>query len=228
MNVTTAKAKIREITNTTVNDYSDASLVRDLNSEIAVEQTRINHAREPFGFDDPSYTDLQIATVTLEAGVTKYKITEDENANEVLAVHKVAVLSDGKYVDVPRETIAEGNQDVLTSTSSATVPSSYYQIGATIVFTESPLSGGTFKIWFDRAVSQITTSDTTKELPLPTIYHNLVCYRTAFNYAVDKGLKNTNNILARVQMEEKITETFEENYRADEQTVMTVESISGI
>ena len=228
MNVTNTKLKIREITNTSVNDYSDVSLVRDLNSEIAVEQTRINHAREVLGFDDSFYTDLPIATITLEANVNKYKITDDEDSNEVFTIHKVAVLVDGEYRDVPRHTISEGSQDVLTSSKSAAVPSSYYEVGQSIIFSETPTTGGTFKVWFDRSVSQVTTSDTTKELPLPSAYHNLVCYRTAFNYAVDKGLKNVGNIQNRIQMEEKITETYEENQRDDEQTLISVNTISGI
>ena len=227
MNVTEAKAKIREITNTNVNDYSEASLVRDLNSELAMLQVNILRDRGVLEFDDASFTNLPVAIIPLVAGQAAYKITVDENGNAVQTIHKVAILIGGTYRDVPRETVGEGNQDGLTDGTSADLPRSYYDIGQTVYLAQLPTNSGSMKVWFDRDVSQILTSDTTKELPLPRVYHNVACYKTSLNYGVDKGLSNVGTIAQRVQMEEEKLTQYEENRRGDEQRVMSVEVISG-
>ena len=154
------------------------------------------------------------------------KITEDDDSNKIITIHKVAFLSGGEYIDVPRTTIAEGSQDVLVRSGSVTVPTEYYEVGNSVVF--PGVSGGTAKIWFDREMSFVTTSDTTKVPGVPTAYHNLVCFRTALNYAIDMGLPNEDRILRRVQMEEERLAQFEENRRDDEQVLMQPEVISGM
>jgi hypothetical protein len=228
MNVDQARTKIREITNTTTSDYSDASLIRDLNSELAMIQIAILRDRGVMEFDDVNHADLPIATLSMVAGQTEYKITEDEDSNLILTIHKVAVLDGDTYVDVPRKTVGEGSQDALTDSSTAIIPNGYYEVGNSVVFTQEPSQSGTFKVWFDRDLSQILTSDTTKILPTPTAYHSLACYRVGLNYAIDKSLPNTNNIAQRIQIEEARLEQFEMNRRGDESVTMTVESVTGL
>jgi hypothetical protein len=228
MNVTNAKLKIREITNTSTSDYSDASLIRDLNSELSMIQVHILRDRGVLEFDSKNYTDLPIADLTLVAGQATYKITEDQNNNEITTIHKVAVNIGDGFVDVPRRTVAEGSQDVLTAQKSADMPRHYYEVGNSIVFGELPNLGGTIRVWFDRALPQVQVSDTTLELPVPVAYHNLACYKVSLNYAIDKSLSNVGTIAQRVQMEEERLTQYEANRRADEQTVMSVEVISGI
>ena len=222
------RTKIREITNTTTSDYSDASLIRDLNAELSLIQVMILRDRGVLEFDDVNYADLPIATLTMVAGQTTYKLTEDDDSNKILTIHKVAVLEDGKYVDVPRVQVGEGQQEGLVDASQSAVPYGYYEVGNSIVFTQSPLSGGTIKVWFDRDVDFLLTSDTTKIPGIPTQYHNLAAYRTAYNYALDKGLSNVDRIIQRVQREEELLGQFEANRRGDEATVMTMERVMGL
>lgn len=222
MTIDQIRTKVRELTNTTTSDYSDASLIRDLNSEIASLRINILRDRGAMEFDDINYTDLPIGTFTVTSdGVCK--ITEDENANVIETIHKVAYLVDGEYVDVPRTTLGEGSQDVLLESGSVDVPSSYYEVGNSIVF--PGVSGGTAKIWFDRVHDTILTGDTTKEPGIPEAYHNVLAYRVALNYAVDKGLSNENSILRRIQIEEERLAQYEENRRVDEPTVVRPEVI---
>jgi len=228
MNVTNAKLKIRELTNTTASDYSDVSLNRDLNSELIMVQTHILRDRGVLEFDSSNYTDLPIADITLVAGQTIYKITEDQNNNEITTVHKVAINTGDGFVDVPRRTVAEGSQEVLTAQSTASVPRNYYEVGNSIVLADIPSQGGTIRVWFDRALPQVLESDTTVELPVPSAYHNLVCYKVGLNYAIDKGLSNVGLINQRVQIEEERLQQYEANRRSDEPTVISVEIIRGI
>jgi hypothetical protein len=228
MNVTNAKLKIREITNTTTSDYSEASLVRDLNSELTMVQVHILRDRGVLEFDASSYTDLPIADITLVAGQSVYKITEDQNSNEITTIHKVAINTGGGFVDVQRKQVAEGSQEVLTAQNTSPMPRHYYEVGNSIVLADIPSQGGTIRVWFDRALPQVLVSDTTLELPVPSAYHNLVCYKVGLNYAIDKGLSNVSTIAQRVQMEEDRLSQYEANRRADEATVMSVEVIRGL
>lgn len=218
-------ARVRRLTNTTTSDYSAADLVQDLNSELSMVQINILRDRGVLEFDDTNFADTPIGTFTVAAdGVCK--ITEDDDSNKIITIHKVAFLSGGEYIDVPRMTVAEGSQDILLESGTVTVPKAYYEVGNSIVF--PGVSGGTAKIWFDREMSFVTTSDTTKVPGVPTAYHNLVCFRTALNYAIDMGLPNEDRILRRVQMEEERLAQFEENRRDDEQVLMQPEVISGM
>jgi hypothetical protein len=189
-------------------------------------QIMILRDRGVLEFDSVNYTDLPIATLNITSGLSEYKIVNDEEGNKVLTVHKVAIQKDGKWIDIPRVTVAEGNQTILKDEESG-FPRGYYEVGNTIVFAPTPNLSSTAKVWFDRELDVILTSDTSKEPGVPRAYHNLAAYRVAWNYAVDKQLPNENSIVRRIQMEEDRLAQFEDNRRADEQTVMTVEVIRG-
>lgn len=227
MTINEIRAKVRELTNTTANDYSDASLIRDLNSEASMVQINILRDRGVLEHDDSNYSDLPIATFSVVAGQNAYKITQDEDANYILTKHKITLLRDGKRVDIPRVTVAEGQQSPLENTETG-FPREYYEVGKSIVFSPTPDRSMTGQVWFDRELDQILTSDTTKELGIPRAYHNLVAYRVAYNYAIDKSLPNENSILRRIQMEEDRLSQYEENRRGDEQCVISVEVVQGL
>lgn len=225
MTIDQIRVKVRELTNTTAGDYSDASLIRDINSEIASLRINILRDRGAMEFDDINYTDLPIGVFTVTSdGVCK--ITEDENGNIIETIHKVAFLVGTDYQDVQRQTLGEGNQDILTQSGTVDVPRYYYEVGNSIVF--PGVSGGTAKIWFDRVHDKILTGDTTKEPGIPEAYHQVLAYRVALNYAVDKGLANENSILRRIQMEEDKLAQYEANRRVDEPTRFEPEVIRGL
>lgn len=227
MTIDQIRAKVRELTNTTANDYSDASLIRDLNSEASMVQINILRDRGVLEHDDSNYTDLPIATFAVTAGENTYKITTDEDANYILTKHKITLLHEGKRVDIPRVMIAEGSQTALEQTETG-FPREYYEVGKSIVFNPTPAVSTTGQVWFDRELDQILTSDTSKELGIPRAYHNVVAYRVAYNYAIDKSLPNENSILRRIEMEEVRLSQYEENRRGDEQRIISVESLSGM
>jgi len=225
MNTTEIKAKVREVTNTTASDYSEASLIRDLNSELASIRIHILRDRGVLEHDDPNYTDLPVATFPVSG--TTYKLTEDEDGNLIQTIHKVTISVGGSEHDIPRITPAEGSQEWLINQGSRNVPLGYYEVGKSIVLTHTP-TGGTLKIWFDRELDELTTSDTTKVPGVPPAYHNLVAYKVALNYAIDKGLSNQGSINQRVLMEEDRLAQYEANRRVDEATVMSVEITRGL
>lgn len=221
------RSKIRRITKTTVNDYSDLDLISDLVSEMRAIQTMIRRDRGVLEFDDKNYINLPIATFPIVAGQTAYKITEDQDGNLIETKHKVAIdIGDG-FKDVPRKTMTEGQQDALLDSGTQAIPDCYYEVGTSIVFAQKPAQSGTGMVWFDRDVDIILTTDTTKVPGIPVAYANLLAYRTSLNYD-DMPDARYAKIERKILQEQERLAQYESNRRADEATIMSPSVISGI
>lgn len=220
----------RRLTNSNTTDWPESDLVIDLNDALSDVWTRIKVARGVLEFDDVNYTDLPSATFNLTANTASYKITADENSNEIITVHKVQVLNaNNEWVDVPRKKVGEGNQDALLdiSTDTAEVPDCYYEVGSTIYFSPIPKTTKTSgaKIWFDRAPKYFAVGGTTFEPGIPVVYHKLLSEKAALTYAISKGMNLAQNIARLVEMGELRLDEYESNRRDDERSMMRPESI---
>ena len=217
--------KVREITHTTTNNYSDASLIRDLNSEIIAMHTQLSTDRGPLEFDDPNNTGYSIEDITITGGTDTYDIQTDEHSDVIYAVHKVVF----NERDIPRLMFTEGTQDqILNATGTAVTPNGYFDLGKAIKFAQIPADSGTATIYYTRAHHTSVVGDTTEVVGLPTPYHQALAYRVGYNYALDKNLSNLDRILQRLTMEEERLALWEEARRVDEGTVITVETTQGI
>jgi len=224
MTIDEIRTKVREITNTTTADYSDASLVRDLNAETVKENTFIRASRGPQEFDDPNQTDYSFESAPLDGVNHTFDVQTDEHSENIYAIQKVIVNG----VDIPRLAFEGDNQDaVLDPTATSQTPNGFFDLGKAIRFTEIPDSG-TATIYYDRQHHYIETGDTSMELGLPRAYHPKVCYSIAYNYALDKMLPNLESTRRRLQEEKTSLEWYEENRRGDEAVVITVESPNGL
>lgn len=218
----------RRLVNANSTDWTEADLVIDLNDALSDIWTRIKVTRGVLEFDDTNYADLPVATFDLTANTATYKVLSDENSNEVITIHKVQVLDgNSKWVDVPRKSVGEGNQDGLldNSTDTAEVPKFYYEVGSTIYFSPIPSTSKTAgaKVWFDRAPSFLASGGTTVEPGVPVLYHKLIAEKAALTYAVSKGLNQTANISRLVEMGELRLDEYESNRRDDERNYLTPE-----
>lgn len=229
MTASDIKDRIRRYTNTNSNDYTDAQIIADFNAEASLVHIAILRDRGTLEFDDSNYADLPVATFSISSGTREYKITVDENSNEIFTKHKVAVLKDGQYVDVPRLQIGEGSQDGLLTkdTDTQEVPTGYYEVGESIVFKDMPSTATTGKIWFDRALDFLVSGDTTKVPGFPTPYHKLACLKTALSYE-HLSDKQYNKIARLIEREENTLQEFEQSRRGDELTQITVEAVNGL
>ena len=219
------RTKIREITNTTTNDYSDASLVRDVNSEIISLQTFIESMRGPMEFDDPNNTGYAIESLAITAGIDTYDIQSDEHSDQIRTVHKVIINN----TDVPRLMFLEDMQEAaLKATDEAKTPSGYFDLGKAIKFAELPSESTTGTIWYSREHHYLETGDTSLEPGIPRPYHQLLCYKVSYNYALDKGLANLETTRRRMQEEMEQLKWYEEERRGDEPVFISPNPISGL
>lgn len=211
----------RRLVNATANDWAESDLVVDLNDALADLWVRIKSARGVLEYDDTNYTDLPASTFNLTANTAAYKVTDDQNSNEIITIHKVQVLNAaGDWVDIPREKVGEGKQDALLNTSSdtASVPDLYYEVGATVYFSPIPSTSRTngVKVWYDRAPKAFALSGTTFEPGVPSIYHKLIGEKAALTYAISKGMNASQNIMSLIELGQRRIDEYERNRRHDE------------
>lgn len=196
-------------------DWTEANLVVDLNDALSDVWTRIKVARGLLEFDDFNYADLPAATFSISGSTNKYKITEDDDSNQVITIHKVQITKNGELVDIPRLSVG-AEQDAL-GTIESDFPTGYYEIGATIAFNATPDGTYTAQVWFDRSPDFFAVGGTTFTPGIPNIYHALIAEKAALKYAVIKNLKQAPNILRLVELGETRIDDYESNRRDDEQ-----------
>lgn len=214
----------RRLINANSTDWPESDLVVDLNDAQSDIWTRIKVARGVLEYDDTNYADLPSATFAVSSSTNKYKITTDENANEILTIHKVIITKNGEDIDIPRKKVGEGNQDALLNVESG-FPTCYYEIGATIAFDTLPDGSYTASIWFDRAPKYLAVGGASVVPGIPVIYHPLLAEKAALKNAIIKNLKQASNIARLVEMGEARIDEYESNRRDDERSIMKPESI---
>jgi hypothetical protein len=213
----------RRLVNASSTDWAESDLVVDLNNALSDIYVRIQVARGVLEFDDANHSDLPVATFAVSAGTATYKITTDGSSNGILVKHKVALLKNGEYVDIPRLSVGEGNQDALISSESG-FPSGYYEVGENIVFNTTPDESTTGKVFFDRNPSFYAVSGS-KTAGIPAVYHSLIAEKAAMVYAVSKGKDNLPSIKYLVDKGEERIDTYETNRRGDERHALVPEVI---
>lgn len=224
MTIDELRAQIREDTNTTTNNYTDVSLIRDLNNETILVHTLILNSRGPLEFDDPNQTGYPWEDITLDGSSDTYDVQTDDDSQQIYSVHKVVI----NKTDVPRLAFTEGNQNgVLDTTDTATTPSGFYDLGKAIRFTEIP-AAGTATIYYDRQHHFAETGDTTLQLGLPIAYHPLVGKRVARNYWLRKDREKYLSFTSYVRELQEALGIYEDEHRGDESVNVTVQTFSGI
>lgn len=227
MNQSELYAYARRLTNTNSSDWPEADLVTDLNDAMDDIWVRIKAARGVLEFDDAAHTNLSRGTFDLVSGTSEYKVSVDEDSYDIYAIHKVAVKdTDGNWVDIPRKTLGEGDQDGLLSEETADMPDYYYEMGTSVVFVPTPSRSGQeyIKVWFDRSPRHFVAAENITP-GIPSIYHSLIGDKAALKYSVIKNMPHTNNLMQLVKLGEERLDEYEANRRADEQEQLLAYSI---
>lgn len=208
----------RRLVNANSTDWAESDLLIDLNDALSDVWVRIKTARGALEFDDSNATTLPKYTLNLTSGTQEYNVKSD-GTDDLFTVHKVQVLDDtSTWVDVPRILGSEDSQEGLSTTTTARVPSGYYDMYPFIVFKELPSTSVTngLRVWADRETTYFALSGTTAKPGIPLVYHPLLAEKAALKYAVSKGLNAAPNIMKLVEMGESRIDKYEANRRNDE------------
>jgi hypothetical protein len=212
----------RRLVNATATDWAESDLLVDLNDALSDVWVRIKAARGTLAMDDSNASTLPSYTFNLTSGTQQYKVTTD-GTDELLSVYKVQVLDGTTWVDVPRLTLDENNQDGLSTTETARIPTGYYDMYPYIVFKEIPSTSVTngLRVWADREITYFALSGTTAKPGIPLIYHPLIAEKAAFKYATINNIPQSGNIYNLVQLGEARIEEYERQRKSDERKHMT-------
>lgn len=196
--VTELKALIHDLVDTSSSTFSDARMVRGMNKAQDKIINLIQREDYLYQYDDSNYTDLAEGFLDITSGKRDYNLKEDENFADLLAIGKVfAKNSSGTWVELKR---VESFLEITTGS-----PSKYYITGTKIILGDIPdyTTSAGLKVYFIRQPKPILTSDTIKEIGIPSTYHHLVALYTAYDFARAKVMASKNDLLLEIVEEEK-------------------------
>lgn len=178
-------------------------------------------------WDDRNWQDLPEGFLNITSGQIDYNLSEDENFADILSIVKVYIKTTASgigYEELPK---AGKNYTDPTQTG---IPSSYRISGRSIMFDVVPnyTSTNGLRVQFIRMPQEISVSDTTKEVGIPSNFHHLLALMTAYDYARAKRMDNRNDILNEINEEMASLGLFVGRQENNSNTVMSAEEICAI
>lgn len=181
-----------EATDTT--SFPIADFTRSFNSWLRKAVFLIWRNSDSWEFDDSNYATMPVATTTLVDGQADY--TMPSNA---LDIERVEVLnSSGDYQLIPQITKEQIKSGMTEMFSANGMPEYYDIIGNSIILYPTPASGSVtlssgLKLYLTRDIDGADEADTSYEPGINKIFHPLISYGCAFDYAVARNM-DTNKI----------------------------------
>jgi len=199
---TDIKTKAYLLTNTNSTSLPDATMVVLANNALERVESLILQADTRWQFDDTNNTDLPIATTALVADQQDYSF-----ATSHLSITRVELKnSDGNWILLkPFDQNDLYNQSLTDYLKSSGTPMYYDKLGSSVFLYPKPnySQASSLKIWFKRGPSYFVVGDTTKFPGFNALYHDLIPYWIAYDYAVANGLKNANQLMSAIQQKEQ-------------------------
>ena len=159
-------------------------------------------------FDDTNYTDYPVGTDDIVSGQQDYPF-----AGDVLVVKKVLVKnSSGVWDEIDQVSDTDRESEKLwelTSGNSGT-PLRYDIFANSIWLDPIPNYNSTngLKVMFQRNVDKFTSTDTTQEPGIPSIFHPYLARYASMLWLIERGIAIKNDLSAVIQNDEKAIQDF--------------------
>ena len=205
------QSKIYFLTNTNSASFpsSDMAILATNAVERIVSLIRASDGR--WQYDDTNQSDLPIATTTLTDSQQDYSL-----ATAHLTIQRVEVKdSTGNWRKLtPMDQADVYDQSITDFMSGGGTPLYYDKFGSTIMLYPYPdyTQATSLKVFFERGPVSVLTSDISSTSTSPgfnSLYHDLVAYWVAYDFAMAKGLPNANQFMVEIQRKE---EALKEDY----------------
>jgi len=184
--------------NTDDTSYPIAKKTKDINAWLDRVVSLILLADGRWQWDDSNYTDLPIGTGTLVDGQQDYNIS----GSTFLQILRVEIMdSNGNYNlltpidehDITRQAMSEYHK-------TAGLPTQYDKKGDSIFLYPAPSSSAVtlakgLKVSFQRAGSHFVVGDTTKEPGFNPLFHRILSFGPALDYASKNEMINKIKII---------------------------------
>lgn len=158
--------------------------------------------------DDSNHEDYPIIYRDIVSGRREYAFTEDEEANLILDIYKVAILPSATatlYQEIYPFDELEYESDIVTETTTGSIPYQYGKLANGIFLEGQPNYDATegLKIYINREASYFTHEDTTKKPGVAGTLHAYFYLKPALEYAGEFPIKNAKKLQESVLAMEK-------------------------
>lgn len=223
MQLTDLQNKVYLLTKTNSSQWGTSQT--DLNAAInnAVERVAqlIDKSDSRWQWDDNNQTDLPVATTALVSGQQDYTL-----ATTHLTIDRVELKDSASnwtlLAPIDQHDIAD--QPLTSYLGTSGIPLQYDKYGRTIMLYPTPnysLSAA-LKIYFTRG--PVTLSSGSDIPGFNSLFHDLICYWVAYEYALANGWANANGFFNAIQLKEQSIYDFYGMRSRDERPRMTLSS----
>ncbi len=230
MNLQDISNKIYFLTNTNSTSYPAANLLIDLNIAYNRIVSLILQADGRWEYDDSNQTDLPIATTALVAGQQDYSLSIGQ-----LFIERLEVKPNGGtffYKLFPRD-VADpmwGSDILGLDATTQAAPMLYDTLGTSVLLYPIPnySQAASLKIYFKRAQVDFSSGDLSTGTLIPgfaSLFHDLLAYLVAYDYAVVNLPTLANGYLAIIQRKEASLSSFYSQRDPDDQNRLSTRSI---
>lgn len=188
-------------------DFPDATLVPLVNNAYDRVTSLINSADGRWQFDDSNNTDFPIATTDIVQNQQDYSLSVGQ-----LEITRAEIKdSSGNWQKLnPIDQVDIYNQSLTDFMKTPGIPQFYDKIGNSLMLYPIPnySQSASLKLWYERGPNYFLTSDTTKQPGFNSLFHDLLAYWPAYDYALAHGKGNANALLAIIQQKEDALEEY--------------------
>lgn len=220
------KSKVYLFTKSNVNSIPDATMVILVNNALERVESMIMRYDGRWNWDDSNQIDLPIATTSLVTSQQDYSIL-----TSFLNVLRVELKdSNGNWIKLePFDQSDLKYQTITDYMKTSGTPRQYDLIGNSIFLYPAPnyTQADSLKIYYQRPPSYFVAADTTKQPGINPLYHNLIALYASYDYAIANGLKNANQLMASIQVQEDSMEEDYSNRLNDEPLRLTISTPYG-
>lgn len=199
-------SELKAICNTDTNGYPLKDMTRRVNMALDRFFTIAFEAGGQWSYDDPSNDSLPIQTINLVSGTQDYNL--DDFTSEILNILRIEVAdsaSVNKFVPVGR--LERGYLDTIALSErykTNGIPQEYDLVGEYLRLypaTDYNATNG-LRIYLERNKVAFASTDTTKTLPVPSLFTGYICNHAALPWLIENQKPQANQIAALVARDE--------------------------
>lgn len=228
MTIADIGALISFLTKTSTTSFPAADRLIMVNDAYRRVVAKIMTADGRWEYEDSNQTDLPIGTTALVSGQQDYSLTAT-----FLGIRRVEVKnSSGSWQQLLPYDDTDFKGSSITQESTATgVPVYYNLLGSSVFLLPVPnySQAASLKFYFERGPAEFTSAEVstgTKEPGFASLFHTLLAYWPAFNYAVANGLQTASGYMAEIQRLEDGLVKYYARRNKDDTPRLTMQGIS--
>lgn len=199
-------SEINLICNSDNNSYPLKAKARRVNSALDRFFTLAFQAGGQWTYDDPSNDSLPIQTIDLVSGTVSYNL--DDFTSEILNILRIEIANSAAadHFDV-LERLDRTSIDYTSLTDyqpTSGVPKQYDLVGEFLRLYPATNYNATagLRIYLERNKVAFASTDTTKTLPVPSLFSQYICNHASLPYLIENQIAQKNDIAGLIQRDE--------------------------